>query len=144
MKGRKFRRIWGPSWDYCYLLAIEQRKLKEMAQYFQKNQLTVGWEIQVRDCQLCVNLLDIVLEKDLYYKNWLKSNYGPEFKLNKSHVIPHSKHINIRNHERFMSNILELQDKPRVFENLKVELRRKKAFHLYNKIRTYRMFSWWD
>ena len=27
--------------------------------------------------------------------------------------------------------ILELQDKPRVFENLKVELRRKKAFHLY-------------
>ena len=69
MKSRGFKRIWGKPWDYAYLLLLEQRKLKEMAAYFQKSQLTVGWEFQVRDCELCVKLIDIILENGMDCKN---------------------------------------------------------------------------
>ena len=76
MKGREFKRVWGKPWDYSYLLAIEQRKLKEMANYFKKSKLTVGCERQVRECELCVKLIDIILEKDKDYRVWLHANYG--------------------------------------------------------------------
>ena len=49
MKAREFNRIWGKPWDWEFLLQIEKRKLKEMAEYFKRTQTTVGWEFQVRE-----------------------------------------------------------------------------------------------
>ena len=106
MKGREFKRVWGQPWDYSYLLSIEQRKLKEMAAYFKKSQLTVGWEFQVRDCELCVKLLDIILEKDKDYRAWLNTNYGEQAR--KSEMVgkkPFHKHINLKNLKRFLFDL---------------------------------------
>lgn len=146
MKGREFKRVWGFPWDYSYLLAIEQRKLREMANYFKKSQLTVGWERQVRECELCVKLLDIIMERDSDYKAWLNVNYRYKtiFDLRMSKQTPFHKYVNIRNASRFMTHFHETQSNPYISESLKIELRRKKAFYLYHKIRLYRMHTWWD
>ena len=106
MKAREFNRIWGKPWDWEYLLQIEKRKLKEMAEYFKRTQTTVGWEFQVRDCELCVKLIDINCEKDPYYKMWLENCYGETAlkngTFNKFHV---TKHVNFNNIKRFLPNI---------------------------------------
>lgn len=147
MKGREFKRVWGYPWDYAYLLQIEQRKLKEMSAYFKKHQRTVGWELQVRDCDLCVKLIDIILERDKYYESYLETNYGEAAliirKDNPNYQVPFPKYINTRNIHRFMPNV-DLNENPKMFEHLKASLRTVKAMHLYNKIRAYRMFHWWD
>lgn len=149
MKSRGFKRIWGKPWDYAYLLLLEQRKLKEMAAYFKKSQLTVGWEFQVRDCELCVKLIDIILEKDKYYTSWLHNNYGSQvkwikdgngYKVDSRFPI----HINIRNFSRFLPKVNLETVNQRTLLHLQVELRRMKAFYLYHKIRMYRMHHWWD
>ena len=145
MKGREFKRVWGQPWDYSYLLSIEQRKLKEMAAYFKKSQLTVGWEFQVRDCELCVKLLDIILEKDKDYRAWLNTNYGEQAR--KSEMVgkkPFHKHINLKNLKRFFPQVNLDETNPNLLNSFMVEVRIQKAFHLYHKIRLYRMMHWWD
>ena len=145
MKGRELKRIWGHSWDYGYLLVLEQRKLKEMATYFKKSKRLVGWEFQVRDCELCVKLLDIVMEKDPYYKSWLHQAYGD---LNfKDKQVKFPIHVNVKNADRFWKGFSEkLEDfsQKQILEAMKSHLRSEKAFQLYHKIRMYRMRNWWD
>ena len=34
--------------------------------------------------------------------------------------------------------------RPEMLDDIKLELRQRKALYLYNKIRTYRMLTWWD
>lgn len=143
MKGREFKRVWGFPWDFAYLLQIEQRKLKEMAAYFKKHKRTVGWEFQVRDCELCVKLIDIILERDVYYMSWLNANYGNEGLYN-TNFEKFPKYINLRNYRRFMP-MLDLETvNPTMLEHLKISIRQQKAMYLYNKIRAYNMFHWWD
>ena len=117
MKGRELKRVWGHPWDYGYLLEIEQRKLKEMAAYFKKSQLTVGWEFQVRDCELCVKLLDIIMEKDPYYKSWLRQAYGdPAFE---DANVKFPVYVNTRNSDRFWKGFnskLETYSKKKILE----------------------------
>ena len=145
MKGRELKRVWGHPWDYGYLLEIEQRKLKEMAAYFKKSQLTVGWKFQVRDCELCVKLLDIIMEKDPYYKSWLRQAYGgPAFE---DTDVKFPVYVNTRNSDRFWKGFnskLETYSKKKILETMKSHLRSEKAFQLYHKIRMYRMHNWWD
>lgn len=145
MKAREFNRIWGKPWDWEFLLQIEKRKLKEMAEYFKRTQTTVGWEFQVRDCELCVKLIDIICEKDPYYKMWLENCYGETAlkngTFNKFHV---TKHVNFNNIKRFLPHIDIDNKNPDRIDYIKLELRQRKALYLYNKIRTYRMFTWWD
>lgn len=148
MKGREFKRVWGFPWDFAYLLQIEQRKLREMAAYFKKHKRTVGWEFQVRDCELCAKLIDIILERDAYYMSWLNANYGKKACViratqNPDYDIPFPKHVNIRNSQRFLPNV-DFNENPKLIEHLKVSLRQTKALYVYNKIRSYRMFHWWD
>jgi hypothetical protein len=145
MKGRELKRIWGHSWDYGYLLVLEQRKLKEMAEYFKKSKRLVGWEFQVRDCELCVKLLDIVMEKDPYYNSWLHQAYGDLNFENKQVKFP--VYVNVKNAERFWKGFnqkLEDYSQKQILEAMKSHLRSEKAFHLYHKIRMYRMRNWWD
>ena len=142
MKTREVRRIWGKPWDYTYLLRIERKKFQEMAHYFQKSQLTKGWERQVQTCNLCISLLTIVLEEDLPFKIWLKNNY--ENRSDNSLIVPFAKHINTNNSCRFIGKDWIINQSSLNDESLRVELRRIKAWHLYNRIRTYRMFDLWD
>lgn len=146
MKMRKLRRIWGHPWDYAYLLHIEQRKLKEMAECFKKEQITTDWSRQVREIELCVKLIDIILEKDEFYKGWLEASYGSKAlkartALGFNYEVPFGKHINIHNAHRFSPNWKVSKKMPVC---LQVEVRKLKALYLYNKIRAYRMLTWWS
>ena len=147
MKGREFKRIWGKSWDYGFLLKLEQYKIREMCKYFQKSQLVVGWELQVRDLTICDKLIDIILEEDKHYRSWLHSNYNISAKdrwQNKGLKFPI--YVNIKNYKRFLpqANIKEIDNHLFLVENFKISLRQQKALYLYNKIRAYRMQHWWD
>lgn len=147
MKAKAFKRVWGKPWDYGYLLKLEQYKIREMCKYFQKSQLTVGWELQVRDLTICDKLIDIILEEDKHYQSWLHSNYSISAKdrwQNKGLKFPI--YVNVRNYKRFLplANIKEIDNHLFLVENFKISLRQQKALHLYNLIRTYRMQRWWD
>ena len=142
MKTRTIARLWGKPWDYEYLLRIERRKFQEMAHYFQKSKLTEGWERQVQTCNLCISLLTIVLEEDWPFKVWLKNNYGD--RSDSSVIVPFAKHINTNNSHRFIGKDWSINQSSLCNDSLRIELRRIKAWHLYNLIRTYRMFDLWD
>ena len=61
MKSRKLRRIWGQPWDFAYLLELEQYKIREMRDYMQKHHHLMGWQLVIRDMNICLKLIDIVL-----------------------------------------------------------------------------------
>lgn len=146
MKDRKFRRIWGKPWDWYYLLHLEQVKLKEMADYFEKKNRFVGVEKVVKDIRICIKLIDIICEKDAPYKSWLHQNYGkPLTDFEHFEKVPFSKYINVKNANRFLKTINYVANPDsRIYQTLLVEYRKMKALALYNKIRTYKLFSWWD
>jgi hypothetical protein len=145
MKPRNFKRIWGKPWDWYYLLDLERHKIREMMNYINKTQRFVGWEIVVRDMRTCIKLIDIVLEEDIPYKSWLHQSYGhpvKDFELLEEVKFP--KYINIRNRHRFLHKDFLNGNNPNIFNSLLAEYRKIKALTLYNKIRTYKLFSWWD
>lgn len=145
MKDRKFRRIWGEPWDWYYLLNLERCKIKEMMNYINKTRRFVGYQTVVRDMQICIKLIDIVLEEDAPYKSWLHQSYGnpvKDFELLEEAKFP--KYINTKNRHRFLHKDFLNGDYPNIFNSLLAEYRKMKALALYNKIRTYKLFSWWD
>lgn len=140
---RNFKRLIGDDWDFAYLLELEQYKFKRMAKYFAKSQLVVGWEDQVKTCNLLISLLDIILEKDAPYNHWLHKSYGkinPE--TGKHDIKKFSRHINVKNVKRFIPKYKE--EDSTIKESSKIYLRQRKAWYLYNKLRYYKMMELWD
>lgn len=138
MKGREFKRIWGEAWDSCFLLEIEKRKL--IRDYIAKHKRHVDWALDVRDMNICLKLLDIILEKDQYYTSWLNNCYG---------VTPHKQlpfpvYVNMRNYKRFIPTIDVDKYNESLLSHLHSNIRKEKAMYLYNKIRAYKMLGWWD
>jgi hypothetical protein len=145
MKPRNFKRIWGKPWDWYYLLNLERCKIKEMMNYINKTRRFVGYQTVIRDMQICIKLIDIVLEEDIPYKSWLHQSYGhpvKDFEALEEAKFP--KYINIKNRHRFLDKDFFNGDYPNIFNSLLAEYRKRKALALYNKIRTYKLFSWWD
>lgn len=113
-------------WDSGYLLDIEKHYLKQMLKYFIKSDLTVNNEYVVRDIKICLSLIDIIKNEaeDMSY-------------------------VNIKNYKRFIPSLNNEMLDPliRDVDTVKMVSRwiaQEKAFHLYNKIRAYRMQIWWD
>ena len=80
------------------MLEIEKRKLTEIRNYIAKHKRHVDWEFDVRDMNICLKLLDIILEKDQYYTSWLDNCYG-----SKPHKqLPFPVYVNLRNYKRFI------------------------------------------
>ena len=141
MKGRELKRVWGKPWDFGYLLKLEQYKIREMCEYFKKSQLTVGWELQVRDLTICDKLISIILEEDRHYRGWLDTCYGGIKRLQ----IPFTVYVNTKNYKRFMPTVEDFHQDNLVLHNgMLISLRQQKALFLYNKIRAYRMERWWN
>ena len=141
MKAREFKRVWGPNYDYYFLLKLEQRKLKEMIKDFTKWKHHVDWDLCIREMNLCIQLIDIILEQDQYYKSWLHNSFGKSPFEAKEFPV----HVNIKNSKRFFKNRnFNIPKNEALIKHWIPELRRKKALYLYNKIRTSRMLSWWD
>ena len=143
MKPRNFKRIWGKPWDWYYLIHLEQVKLKEMSDYLEKEDRFIGVEKVVKDMRICIKLIDIICEKDESYKSWLHKQFKDPFK--NYNEIPFPKYINVKNANRFLKpvNFIEDSNKP-LYQTLLSEYRKIKALTLYNKIRTYKLFSWWS
>lgn len=138
-KCREFKRWIGNDFDFGYLLKMEQYKFRRMAKYFNKSRLTVDWEDKVRTCKLCDKLISIILEEDHYYNSWLHASYGG----NTHEEVLFPVHINTRNWYRFMEHKPDSKES-KVYVSWCTYFRTVKALYLYNKIRSYKMFSLWD
>lgn len=137
------------------MLEMEYMKLRQMEEYFKEMDTFVGIEYVRRDLRICLRLLDIVLERDdldikrspLKFVPFKDDKGRKMYKLEgASEIISYKKlYVNIRNSVRFIKFDFT---SPNVDESLEISykesLRRHKAWHLYNLIRTYRMFAWWD
>lgn len=104
------------SWDYVFMLMLEQHKLKQMLEHHEKYRTFEEVENVIRDLKLCIELLDIVIEDDFRSK----------------------KYVNFRNKDRFDKghNVF--------YKQYPGTLRNTKAWYLYNKIKTYKLDNWWD
>ena len=125
--------------DFGYLLDLEKAKIKEMCEYLKKHHTHLNWELQVREMTICIELINIIMEEDKYHRSWLHSCYG---------CIPHKNlpfpvYVNIKNCKRFIPN-LEITQNDSLYSHYCANLRREKAMRLYNKIRAYKMWGWWD
>lgn len=138
----------GAPWDWTYLLQLERAKFKEMAVYFEQSKVSSDWEFQVRDCKLCIKLIDIILEQDEPFTQWLESNYGiyknKSVSADEIFRVPISVHVNTRNVARFVKNPDTYESDPHASNLFKVDLRQIKAFYLYQKIRLYKLQNLWD
>ena len=140
----------GYPWDYCYLLNLEQAKLREMIAYHERNRAFVGWEKVVRDMKICVSLIDIITEK----RSLFHFNGGLTFKEpdengnvevtgeNLGYVC--AVKVNMKNVDRFIGSYKESDAIRRVYEHSPHELYIVKAQALYHKIRAEREMAWWD
>ena len=139
--------------DYCYLLYLEQDKLKEMLTYFEKGHITTPetYDHMKRYLRLAIKMLDIMLSKaDTFtYDGDMKfieleekdENGEPLYRMDGSNLVYHCKvNVNLSNINRFIHN-----DSMRSFcLNHPHELYEIKAKHLYYKIRLYHTEEWWD
>lgn len=154
-------------WDFYFLLVLERKKMKRMAAYFSKSEITCDGSLIARDLNICLRLLEITLDEERATIAWndavfdvIKMRFvkipGEDFYTMKHEyngMVPSfPKYVNIRNWKRFLPNCAVLsnnkEDNPMEKkwrnENFKEQLRKTKAWHLYNLIREYRLFSWWD
>lgn len=133
----------GYAWDSSYLFELEQAKLKEMIAYNKRNQTHMDWEYDVRNMEICVSLLDIILEKKKLFHFTGEMAFGEPDEDGNVEWLPgtlehHSDvYVNKRNATRF----LKPEQVERWFDE---DIYREKAKALYYKIRYEHTDEWWD
>lgn len=114
-------------YDYEYLLLEEQFKLKRMYKSFDKNRIFENSDIYVSRIGLCIKLLDIVLNQD----------YDDEHYVN-------IKNLNRYFDKKFVDFFTDLKGRDKsLYDSLMIDIRVRKAFVLYNKMRIKEMSRWW-
>ena len=134
-------------WDYSFMLEIEQKKLKNMIRWYEQNDYgnSTSGPITVKQMKLAVRLLDIILEKENFWS--IDYPEGYEFVVNHTYKpLPETsfvidKYINTKNYKRFFH---WLNDNAMKSSSLKIDLRIRKAWYLYHKLREQYMMGWWD
>lgn len=142
-------------WDYGFMLEMEYMKLRQMEEYFKERDTFIGIEYVKRDLRICLRLLDIVMGKNdlniehspLKFVPFKDDNGRKMYKAEgASEIISYRNlYVNTRNASRFTNfdfTNLNMNESSEISH--KESLRLHKAWHLYNIIRTYRMFAWWD
>ena len=146
-------------WDYGYLIAREKKQLQRMHDCIKSESRLEHKDFVVRDIAICIRLIDIIMEEDAVYKNWLNSLSGKivykkiNEKMNEVDVewdqpIPdYPVYVNVRNERRFFRRT-PIKDAQTEDERIKVihfiaRLRQEKALHLYHLIREYKLLDWW-
>jgi hypothetical protein len=137
MKKKNFKRVWGHEWDYYYLLNLERIKLREMANYTKKRKIILNWERQFKEYELCIKLIDIILEEDSQYKSYILTIYDDNYK---KKFVPY---INTKNKKRFGYHNDIIFSNDLILNYYLLSIRKSKALYLYNKIRSYRLPTWW-
>ena len=134
-------------WDYSFMLEIEQKKLKNMIKWYEQNDYgnSTSGITTVRQMKLAVSLLDIILKKENFWSIDYPEDY--EFVVDhKYNPLPETsfvidKYINTKNYKRFFS---WLNDNAMKSPSWKIDLRIRKAWCLYHKLREQYMMDWWD
>ena len=115
------------SWDYGYLLDIEQEALKVLKKGMINH---VGSERDAERIQLAVNLLSIINEDDRQYDS-----------IRDKMLV----YVNKRNFKRFIiEKRYPFSESFYNSEVFKYNLRQRKAWYLYHKLRFYFMREWWS
>lgn len=129
----------GDPLDYGFLLSIEQAKIKDMLDYFEKHDKFVGQDIVMRDMRICISLLDIMLEKRQLFHHTGSIYITDDGELKSDNLQHHCDvYVNLKNINRFVDE--ELTD---FYTKFPDELYIQKARHLYYKIRYERDQHWW-
>lgn len=128
-------------WDYMYLLRLEKKKLTRMFNCFSNSSQDTK---ESRDISLCLRLIDIILEEDPVSRKFYQSVVQSD----ENTTLHFPAYVNYQNENRFFNGgtrpikeYIERNSRKPVFQL--DELRKTKAMFLYNKIRAYKMFSWW-
>lgn len=117
-------------WDFGFNLEAEREMLSKMYKFYSSYKpVAEGSERVAREVSIAIKLLDIVLEND-HAVSISGTNGDYAYNL--------TKYVNIRNAKRF-GRIPNLEK-----NMMKDHLRQIKAWYLYNKLRLYRMQTWWD
>ena len=70
-------------WDFCYLIALEKKKLQRMHDCIKRESRLEHKDFVVRDIRICIRLIDIFMEEDAVYKNWLHQSFSGKMKFTK-------------------------------------------------------------
>lgn len=125
--------ICGYPFDYCYMWSLQRSKLKEMLEYFKKSNITEdNWRI-VRDLNLAINFLDIMINEDELYEYTPGKNWPGNYKC----LI----NVNLTNIDRFVKN---KDDKDFIINKMQHNLYVLKVKNLYYKLLQERSEAWWD
>lgn len=116
-------------WDYVFNLRVEQEMYKSMYRFYLRNKenkptSSIYKEI-ARDLKLAIDLLDIIVDNTSIYKDRILYCY-----------------INTKNAYRFVK--YKIPENESYKELVLCSLRQQKAWYLYNKLRLYKMNTWWD
>ena len=147
-------------WGYSFLMALEKKKLQRMHDCIKRNSCLEHKDFVVRDIAICIRLIDIFMEEDAVYKNWLHQSFSGELKFTKvgnnlyeldnnedRPIADYPVYVNVRNEKRF-SGFTPIQ----YFKTMGdisgailsiPKLRQQKALHLYHLIREYTLLEWW-
>ena len=60
-------------YDYLYLCLMLNRKFSRMADHFQRSQVTVSWEKNVKDLRICANLCKRLKEDHYKFKQMINN-----------------------------------------------------------------------
>ena len=134
-------------WDYSFMLEIEQKKLKNMIKWYEQNDYgsSTSGPMTVKQMKLAVSLLDIILEKENFWS--IDYPEGYEFVVDHTYKpLPQTsfvieKYINTKNYKRFFPLLSNNAINQSVWI---IDLRVKKAWYLYHKLREQYMMGWWD
>ncbi len=111
-------------YDYGFLLELEKECLLNMYNFFiSDNTHLANSEEVAKDIKLALKLLEIVLDDE----SLVKTSQG----------YIYTKYVNTRNQKRFIKYYYNT-----AFHQM--SLRETKAWYLYNKLRYYKLFTFWD
>lgn len=136
----------GYPWQESFLYELEKVKIQEMINYHKKVKRFVGWEYVVRDMELCVKLIDMMLDDTPYFHFngnlvFKKTEDCETYSVGKTEDFKYvcDVKVNTRNIDRFCA-----EKEKDSFLKFPHELYLRKIKHLYHKIRYERDCEWWD
>ena len=147
-------------WDFCYLIALEKKKLQRMHDCIKSKSCLEHKDFVIRDIAICIRLIDIFMEEDSVFLDWLHKSFSGEMKYTKvgdnlyelegvdeQSILDFPIYVNVRNERRFFRRT-PIKDAQTEGNRIKVihfitRLRQEKALHLYHLIREYKLFEWW-
>ena len=147
-------------WDCSCLIALEKKKLQRMHDCIKSESCLEHKDFVVRDIAICIRLIDIFMEEDPVFLNWLHKSFSGEMKYTKvgdnlyelegvdeQSILDFPMYVNVRNERRFFRRT-PIKDAQTEGNRIKVihfitRLRQEKALYLYHLIREYKLLDWW-